>query len=279
MTVSPQRTVSFRKKTVRIMLSNYTDFLIFSPLGENLIKYLFQLLQRWRMASQPTTLPVEHHVHETVALGVGSLDKMDLTHRLDPGINLPVYLSEPLVVLHLSTAFETYQQTRKQEWIADSFRIVRSSAALGEIFEEATAMVLLEIFGGEPRALSDAFHCDHPWGSRKVTLVALTRTADDGVQCSPVSWTSGGSDRLGYKATSPADVLEFVKNSNGKAFLFPDSHMGPDVMCFLRDEASKELILVGLQAKSGVSINAQTWMSALDSVMPQFFYSQCVHHV
>jgi hypothetical protein len=259
--------------TVRIMPSNYTDFLIFNPLGENLIKYLFQLLQRWRMASQPTTLPVEHHMHETVALGVGSLAQMDLTHRLDPGTNLPVYLSEPLVVLHLSTAFETYQRTRKQEWIADSFRTVRSSTALGEIFEEATAMVLLDMFGGKPRALSDAFHCDQPWGSRKVTLVALTRTADDRVQCSPASWTSGGSDRWGYKAASPADVLEFFKNPNGKAFLFPDSHMGPDVMCFLRDEASEELILVGLQAKSGVSINAQTWMSALDSVMPQFFYT------
>jgi len=255
------------------MLSNYTDFLIFNPLGENLIKYLFQLLQRWRMARQLTTLPVEHHLHETVALGVGFLDKMDLIHKLDPGINLPVYLSEPLVVLHLSTAFETYQRTRKQEWIADSFRTARSSSALGEIFEEATTMVLLEMFGGEPRALSDAFHCDQPWGSRKVSLVALTRTADDGVQCSPVSWTSGGSDRLGYKATSPADVLEFFNNPNGKAFLFPDSHMGPDVICFLRDEVSEELILVGLQAKSGASIDAQTWMSALDSVMPQFFYT------
>jgi hypothetical protein len=225
------------------------------------------------MASQPTTLPIECHTHEIVGLGVGFLEKMELTHRLDPGVNLPVYLSEPLVILHLSTVFEKHQRTQTQAWIADGFRTASSPAAPGGYFEEATAMVLLGIFGGKPRALSDAFLCNQPWGSRKVTLVALTCIADDKMQCSPVSWNSGSSDRLGYKATSPADVLKFFKNPNGKAFLFPDTHMGPDVMCFLRDEVSEELILIGLQAKSGATIHKHIWRSALDSVKPQFFYT------
>ena len=76
-----------------------------------MIKYLFQLLQRWRISSQPTTLPIEHYAHETVALGVGNLEKMDLCHKLNPDTNLPVYLSEPLVVLHLSTVFEMHHRT------------------------------------------------------------------------------------------------------------------------------------------------------------------------
>lgn len=42
--------------------------------------------------------------------------------------------------------------------------------------------------------------------------------------------------------------------------------MGPDVMCFLRDEASEELVLVGVQAKSRMSLDARTWRSALNSV-------------
>jgi hypothetical protein len=55
-------------------------------------------------------------------------------------------------------------------------------------------MIILQMFGGEPRALSDAFHTDWPCGSRKVILVSLKRR--------PVSWTKGSSDRLGIKATS-----------------------------------------------------------------------------
>ena len=72
-----------------------------------------------------------------------------------------------------------------------------------------------------------------PWGSRKVNLVSLKRTVDGSMQYCPVSWTFGSSDRLGYKAALPKNVLAFMNNPNGRCFIFPDNHMGPDLLFFL----------------------------------------------
>jgi hypothetical protein len=227
---------------------------------------------RWRIGSQTISLPIEGDKNELVASSVGHLEDLGLAQRLDPEINFPVYLCEPLVVLYLSSVFGRYS-SRKQAWIANTFRTAGNASLLGFTVEEATLLVLLQMFGGKPCALSDVFHCTQTWGSRKVTLVSLKRGVDGVMQSCPVSWTSGSSDRLGYRATSPADVLKFSNNPNGTCFLFPDNHMGPDLLCFFQDEETKELILVGLQTQTSVSLDAQAWSSASDSVMPQFFYT------
>ena len=227
---------------------------------------------RWRIGSQTISLPIEGDKNELVASSVGHLEDLGLAQRLDPEINFPVYLCEPLVVLYLSSVFGRYS-SRKQAWIANTFRTAGNASSLAFTVEQATLLVLLQMFGGKPCALSDIFHCTPTWSSRKVTLVSLKRRVDGVMQSCAVSWTSGSSDRLGYKATSPADVLEFFNNPDGICFLFPDNHMGPDLLCFLQDEETKELILVGLQTKTSVSLDAQAWSSASDSVMPQFFYT------
>ena len=238
-----------------------------------MIQCLLDVLMRWRIGSQATSIPIAHDMHETVALGIGHLERAGPIQTLDPKINYPVYLCEPLMVLYLSSVFERYSWTRKQAWIANAFRTARNNLSLGYAFEEVALLVLLQMFGGKPRSLSDAFHCNQPWGSRKATLVSMKRTADGIMQSCPISWTSGSSDRFGFNATSPADVLKFLNNPDGKCFLFPDNHMGPDLLCFLQDEETKELILLALQAKIAMSFDAQTWLSALDSVTPQFIYT------
>ena len=134
-------------------------------------------------------------------------------------------------------------------------------------------MMLVQMFGGKSRPLSDVFRCNQPWGSRKVSLVSLKCRGDGEMQCCSVSWNSGPSDCLGYKASFPADVLAFFDNPNGKTFLFPDGHMGPDLLFFLQDEDSGELILIGLQAKFRESLDNTTWLSALNLITPQFFYT------
>jgi len=48
--------------------------------------------------------------------------------------------------------------------------------------------------------------------------------------------------------------------------------MAPDLLCFLQDDETKELILVALQAKISPSLDVCAWLSALDSITPQFFY-------
>jgi len=228
---------------------------------------------RWRIGSQTTLIPIEADMHELVALGIGNLAKVEPSRTLDPTKHYPVYLCEPLVVLYLSSVFDKHPRTRKQAWISDAFHGARNPSSLGFIFKEAVLLILLESFGDKIGALSDIFHCNQPWCLRTVTLVSLKRRVDGFMQCCPVSWSSGSSDRLGYKAKSPTDVLDFLNNPDGKCFIFPDNHMGPDLLCFLQDEETKELILVALQAKISQSLDMGAWRSALDSITPRFFYT------
>ena len=249
------------------------DSLILNLLGEGLIRRLTDVLMRWRIGSQASTSnSINGYMHEAVALGIGHLDAIGLDQTMDQE-NYPVYFCEPLVLLHLSSVFESYSWTRSQAWIVETFRTARNRSTKGFILEDAAALMLVLMFGGQSRPLSDVFRCNQPWGSRKVSLVSLKLRGDGVMQCCPVSWNSGSSDCWGYKASSPADVLAFFDNPNGKAFLFPNDHMGPDLLFFLRDEDSGELILVGLQTKFKGSFDNTTWLSALNSIMPQFFYT------
>jgi hypothetical protein len=240
---------------------------------KRLIQCLFQALMRWRIGSETTWIPIEGNMHELVALGVGHLEKVEPNQTVNPSKNYPVYLCEPMAVLYLCSVFGKHFLTQ-ETWIIEAFCNARNASARGTIFEEAVLLVLLRNFGGKSCALSNVFHTNEPWGSRKVTLVALRRTVDGVMQHCPVSWTAGSSDRLGLKAGSPEHVLEFMNNPNGKCFLLPDNHMGPDLLFFLQDVETEELILVGMQGKLvRRPLDVSRWLKALESVTPQFFYT------
>ena len=134
-------------------------------------------------------------------------------------------------------------------------------------------MVLMEKFGGKFTALSDV--CKLPQGSplvsRKVRLVSLRRDADGVMWCCPVSWSSGSSDQIGFKAKTPADVLKFLEDPCGKAVLFPDANCGPDVICIFQDEETKELITASWQMKVG-ALEIGAWSKPFESVVPEYFY-------
>jgi hypothetical protein len=254
-----------------LLLHGPTAYLI----GAELIQCLVDVLMRWTLGSQPTSVPIERDMHDIIASGIGFLDKMTSTREFDPDVSYPVYISESLVVLSLSSLFEKQSWTTRQTWMIESFRNARNNSSLGFVYEEVALCVLMEIFGGKFNPLADAFHCSGSLGSRRVTLVSLKRGPDGVMQSYPVSWNAGSSDRFGLKARFPADVLAFLNDPNGKAFLFPDTHMGPDLLCFLQDE-TKELILLALQGKISPTLNAQTWQSAVISLMPEFFYTVVV---
>jgi hypothetical protein len=227
------------------------------------------------MGSQTTSIPIEHNMHAIIGLGVGHLNAIVPQQNFDPNTNFPVYIDEPLVVLSLSSLFEMYSWTTRKKWITNSFRAARDKSALGIMFEEMALLVLMENFGGKATVLGDVFLFGQPSpiGSRMVTLVSLKQNADGTMRCCPVSWTEGCSDRIGFKANSPTDVLKFFQDPNGKAFLFPDNHMGPDLMCFVQDQETKELILLALQSKIAESLNTAAWLNAVDSITPKFFYT------
>jgi len=72
----------------------------------------------------------------------------------------------------------------------------------------------------------------------------------------------------------PNDVLTFFDNPDGNVFLFPDNYMGPDLFCFVQDtKEMKELILLAVQAKVSPNLTSKTWISALNSITPDFFYT------
>jgi len=255
-----------------LLIHGPTAYLI----GEELIQCLVDALMRWTLGSELTSIPIECDMHDIIALGVGFLDKMASTRKFDPNATHLVYISEPLVVLSLSSLFEQHSWTTRKAWMVRSFRIAPNKSSLGFAFEGGPLCVLMEIFGGKFSPLADAFHCSESLGSRRATLVSLKRGADGVMQSHPVSWNAGSSDRFGLKARSPADVLTFLDNPDGKAFLFPDTHMGPDLLCFLQDEKTKELIVLALQDKTTPRLDARTWQSAIISVTPQFFYTMVV---
>ena len=244
-------------------------------IGEELIQCLVDVLMRWTLGSETTAIPIERDMHSTIAAGVGFLDQKESTRQFTPDSRYPVYISEPLVVLSLSSLFEKQSWTTRQTWM-ELLRNAPNWSSLGFAFEVGPLLVLMGIFGGKFSPLADAFHCSTSLGSRKATLVSLKRGTDGVLQSYPVSWNAGNSDRFGFKAESPADVLNFLENPNGKAFLFPDSHMGPDLLCFLQDEKTKELIVVAMQDKTSPPLDAQTWQSAITSLTPQFFYTMVV---
>ena len=238
-----------------------------------MILYLVDILRRWTLGSESTMIPIEHDTHELISLGIGFLDHQEGAWELEPNLTYPIHISEPLVVLSLSSLFEDQSWTNRQEGMIRSLRLAPNTSTLGFSFEEVTLVVLMDAFGGRFTPLSTVFQCDDTLKSRRVTLVSLKRGADGIMHSHPVSWKSGTSDRFGFKATSPEAVLNFFNNPDGKTFLFPDTCMGPDLFCVVQDEETKELILLALQAKASPKVSAETWISALNSITPDFFYT------
>jgi len=207
---------------------------------------------------------------------VGHL-KSDITandFHQNPDANHPVYIDEPLIILSLMTLFDDKQPDWRKKQMSHLLRTASDRSSQGVRLEELLLMVLVENFGGKYTALGDVFSfCESsPLVSRMVSLVSLKR-GDGVIWSSPVSWKTGSSDRLGFKAISPTDVLKFLSDPKGRPFLFPDNHMGPDLMCFFEDKETGELIMVAVQSKITSPLGSKLWIEAVNSVTPECFYT------
>jgi hypothetical protein len=231
---------------------------------------------RWTVGSELTSISINRNIQDIIQLGVGFLDQIPGTRAFDLEVTNPVYISEPLVVLSLSSLFAKRDWTTRKTLMVRLFRNALNPSSLGFVVENALLLVLMEVFGGKFSLLSDVFHCSTGLGLRTLTLVSLKRVAGGELQSCPVSWNAGSSDRLGLKAQSPEDVLKFLENPDGKAFLFPGNHMGADLLCFLQTEETKELVLAAFQSKVTPELDPGAWKKAIDSVTPKFFYTVVV---
>jgi hypothetical protein len=241
------------------------------------VQVLVNALMLWVIGSQPSKILIEGHAREMIEFGIGHLKAVVSDGHFNDSdeANFPVYIAEPLIILHLRSLFERQSWTQRTTWLSNSMLTARNKSSIGTIFEEATMMVLIQNFGGKYTALDKVFHLgtSSPLGSREVTLVSLTRGTGDEMLSSEISWSKGSSDCVGFKAQSVENVLEFFADPKGKPFLFPDIHMGPDVVAFFVDKETQELIMFLVQAKSRPKLNFSTWMNALESITPDLFYS------
>jgi hypothetical protein len=193
-----------------------------------------------------------------------------------------VYISEPLIILSLSSTFQEHTHTERKTWISNAISIANSGSVQGYVLEELILFALMDKLGGDGDRLDSVFRFrkSSKLGSRKVRLISLIKGTDGVMYSCPVSWTEGSSDCLGFKARSPADVLEFLADPKGKTFLFPCTHMGPDVVCFGVDEEGG-IIAFLLQGKKTAKLSAETQIKAANSVAPQNFYTNtkvCLRH-
>jgi hypothetical protein len=250
-----------------------------NTLSENeLIQVLRDAVMQWVIGSQPSyIIPIKGHMRQAVELGVGHL-KLVASEAFQADENYPVYIDEPLVVLSLMRSFEEHEWTRRLTWLQHLLFSAPTKSSVGFIFEEMTMMLLMEKFGGKFTTLGDVFnfHSSAPLKSREVALVSLTRMPDGVMSPSEASWTSGSSDRFGLKAQSVEDVLAFFADPKGKCFLFPHNHMGPDVICFLKDKETSELIILLLEARARATLDQRTWDKSIQTVTPMFFYTTTV---
>ena len=192
-----------------------------------------------------------------------------------PKLNYPMHIAEPLTILFLSTIFEQQPWTHRKKWITNAMCTAPDKLLFGFAYEEMILLLLMENFGGKFTHLGDVFNfaAKSSLGSREVTLVSLTQRANGVMSSCEASWSTGSSDHFAFKAQSPANVLDFLNDPKGKPFLLPNNHMGPDVICFLQDKKTYELILLVLQSKTKQNLNTKTWLEAIYSVKPKFFYT------
>ena len=135
--------------------------------------------------------------------------------KFDPDMNYPVCISEPLVSFSLSSLFE------KQSWVGWPNCCV------------TTRRLDSNLRGHAFRAHADFLGKFQSSRGRAGDEIA-TR------------YHAGGSDHFRLKANSPADVLT---TRTERPFFCQVSHVGPELLCFLQDEETKELAVFAMQEK------------------------------
>src|ERR1700722_3159178 len=174
---------SSSKTTVSIGFLDPSSPYLTPPLpGGRLTTSLVNILMRWVIGSEGTPLAIDHDTHQAIILGVGHLKKIvpdqnadDDHEELDPDINYPVYIDEPLMVLSLSHLFEKSDFHTRKDWIANIISIAPNKSCHGYQLEEVMLLILMDQFGGTSKALGDIFHLasSSSLASQKFTLVSL----------------------------------------------------------------------------------------------------------
>jgi hypothetical protein len=235
---------------------------------QGLIQCLISVVMCWTIGGQATSIPIENQMHDIIGFSIGHLTKITPDKTFDADINYPVYIDEPLIILYLRCLFEKWLWTSRKMWLTNSLSSAHNKSLISYIFKDLVLMVLMEKFGDKFTALSNVFKFPQAstLESRKVWLVSLHWDADGVMWSCPILWRAGSSDQIGFKAETPADILEFLKDPYEKTALFLDANCGPDVISIFQDEKTNKPINASCQMKVQ-DLKIEMWLKALDSVM------------
>ena len=114
---------------------------------------------------------------------------------------------------------------------------------------------------------------DLAWQHENFELVTVVHADGNDPQVSVVTPSCGPASNVGFSAESGEAVLEWIStNSDRFTFCFPPESFGPDLLFFVRSEASGKLLLVTIQAKKYDSVEKRALIEGVRTVTPSWFW-------
>ncbi|KAK0209148.1 hypothetical protein DFS33DRAFT_1415441 [Desarmillaria ectypa] len=185
------------------------------------------LLYRW-MLSNPSTLKLERNESaKLIELGVfplPSLDPRSPTHFTwnvcDDVALTEAYGATSLMALLGFPGANIFKYCMKKAIVFDEAILTQN-----DIFERTMVWTIMDNLGKENGCVPENifhFHDDAPpWTKQPYRLISFAKEQNVPV---PVTWMSGASPRLGFRARRPDDIEHWLKDPKGVPFIFKDDH-------------------------------------------------------
>ncbi|KAK0466089.1 uncharacterized protein EV420DRAFT_1509724, partial [Desarmillaria tabescens] len=206
---------------------NRVSFLTFADghIDPTFMRTVFRLLYRWMLNDSKTLRLERHESAKLIELGVIPLPSLDLlppsyfTCQVGDDMSLTeAYGAASLMALLGSPGADIFKDRMKEAMTVDAL-------TQKDIFERFMIWTLMNNLGKEDGCvLEDIFHFPDdapPWTKQPYRLISFTRENNVPV---PVTWKSGASRRLGFRAREPADIENWLKDPKGVPFIFKDDH-------------------------------------------------------
>ena len=186
-------------------------------------------------------------------------------------------IDEPLAIL---AAIEWLSQNPKFSLFNRLHRDVDKHSPRQNGFEIFLSFYLRHVFATSP-ALEDVFtfrsdfaeRPDLAWQREEFELVTVGGCANNIINISALTATSGSSPNVGLVASGDEQLLEWISTNAGRfTFCFPPTSFGPDLLFFVRSKKSKKILLILLQAKKYKVVDKSTLIEGVRSVTPSWLW-------
>ncbi|KAK0464613.1 uncharacterized protein EV420DRAFT_1053591 [Desarmillaria tabescens] len=223
----------------------------------DLMMTVSRLLYRW-ILSNPSGRELSHdHASRLVDFGVTSLPPTvaRTPYKFTRDVAESVALTEPCGALSLMALLGSAGADPLKASMREAVFDVEEIADEKDIFKRGIILVLMEKLGKEAGCTLDDILQFHdgapPWTKECYRLISFVRNSDSGAQIPVrVTWKSGASPHLGFKAREPDDVMCWIKDPNGVPFIFPDAHHWSDALAIVENLTTLERSMLVIQDRT-----------------------------